>query len=263
MADRNVETVVTFSQGIHLVFDKKFLPGDTALVIPKTSDGRVLFCIPWHGHLLVGTTDTPVDNPSLEPKALESEIDFVLETAGEYLTVKPTRADILSVFAGIRPLVKSGTSGKTSALSRSHDLFVEDSGLITITGGKWTTYRRMAEDAVNQAIRSGQLETKNSITEQLPIPGPVVEEDRQIDLLHPDLPYSVDDVRRACRGEMARTVEDVLARRTRALFLNANAAVEISQKVTEIMSVELGKDASWINGQIEDFKRVAGNYLAG
>ena len=146
---RRPSRFLTFSQGIHLVFDGKFLPGDAALMIPKTSDGRVLFCIPWKDHLLVGTTDTPVDAPLLEPKALQSEIDFVLETAGQYLSAKPSRSDILSVFAGIRPLVRPSRRAKTSAVSRGHHVFVGDSGLVTITGGKWTTYRRMAEDAVD------------------------------------------------------------------------------------------------------------------
>ena len=160
---------LTFSQGIHLVFDGNFLPGNAALMIPKTSDGRVLFCIPWQGHLLVGTTDTPVDAPSLEPKALQSEIDFVLETAGQYLSAKPSRADILSVFAGIRPLVRPSRRAKSSAVSRGHHVFVGNSGLVTITGGKWTTYRRMAEDAVDMAARIAGLADCGSITEHLTI----------------------------------------------------------------------------------------------
>lgn len=258
LADDNAEPVITYSQGIHLVFDKKFLPGDSAMMIPKTSDGRVLFCIPWHEHLLVGTTDTPIDAPTLEPEALEAEIDFVLETAGQYLAAKPSRQDILSVFAGIRPLVKSGKSVKTSAISRGHDLFVEDSGLITITGGKWTTYRRMAEEAVDKAIEVADLENQNSITEHLAIIGtdaPASEE-----LLHPDLPYTRADVVTAVRDEMARTVEDVLARRTRALFLNAQAAVDISPKVAEIMAEELGNHKDWVEKETDTFKRLAVSY---
>ncbi len=258
MADQNVEPVITYSQGIHLVFDKEFLSSDTALVIPKTSDGRVLFCIPWHDHLLVGTTDTPIETPSLEPKAIEAEIDFVLETAGQYLEAKPTRDDILSVFAGIRPLVRPGKSAKTSAMSRGHDLFVEDSGLITITGGKWTTYRRMAEDAVDKAVEISNLESRLAVTESLAITGkdtPTSEE-----LLHPDLPYTHEDVVRSVREEMARTVEDVLARRTRALFLNAQAAIEIAPSVAKIMAEELGKHETWIEEQIEKFNTTAESY---
>ena len=260
LADRNVEPVVTYSQGIHLVFDKKFLLGDTALMIPKTGDRRVLFCIPWHGHLLVGTTDTPIDKPSLEPKALETEIDFVLETAGQYLAAKPTRKDILSVFAGFRPLVKSGKTLKTSSLSRRHDLFVEDSGLITITGGKWTTYRRMAEDAVNKAVGVSGLEPRYSVTEDLAIEGVEVYSKDPKELLHPCLPYTREDVVRAVCDEMVRTVEDVLARRTRALFLNAQAAIEIAPKVAEIMAAELGKDKDWVKNEISRFSDLAVYY---
>ena len=258
LADQNAAPVVTYSQGIHLVFDRTFMPGDSALMIPKTSDGRVLFCIPWHQHLLVGTTDTPIDAPSLEPEALEAEIDFVLETVGKYLALKPTRDDILSVFAGIRPLVKSRKSLKTSAISRGHDLFVEDSGLITITGGKWTTYRRMAEDAVDKAIDMSDLEARPSVTERLAIAGTGASATEK--LLHPDLPYTRSDVIRAVRDEMAQTVEDVLARRTRALFLNARAAMEMSPKVAEIMAAELGKDKYWVKGQVESFNNIAASY---
>ena len=139
LSDRDARPLLTFAQGIHIVLDRTFLPSNDAMMIPKTSDGRVLFCIPWHGHVLVGTTDTPVGSSSLEPTALASEIDFVLETAGAYLAEKPTRENILSVFAGIRPLIRTNAASKTSSLSRSHDLFVDRAGLITITGGKWTT----------------------------------------------------------------------------------------------------------------------------
>ena len=260
LADKNVEPVITYSQGIHLVFDKKFLRSYTALMIPKTSDGRVVFCIPWHDHLLVGTTDTAIDAPTLEPNAMESEIEFVLETAGEYLAVKPTHDDILSVFAGIRPLVKSEKSLKTSAISRDHYLFVEDSGLVTITGGKWTTYRRMAEDAVDKAIEISGLEPRASITAGLAITGTKTESHLSIERLHPDLPYTQADILRAVRDEMAQTVEDVLARRTRALFLNANAAIAIAGDVAEIMAKELKKEKDWVARQIEEFNNVARNY---
>ncbi len=260
MADAEAESVVTYSKGIHLVFDRKFLPGDAALMIPKTSDGRVLFCIPWHGHLLVGTTDTPIDKPSLEPEAFEAEIDFVLETAGKYLVPKPTRGDILSVFAGIRPLVKSGKIRKTSAISRGHDLFVEDSGLISITGGKWTTYRRMAEDAVDKAVEMSGLALRDPVTEDLAIAGTDLDVAEGNGKLHSDLPYTHNDVVRAVRYEMARTVEDVLARRTRSLFLNAKAAIEISPDVAGIMATELGMGREWIQLQIEQFAKTAETY---
>ncbi|NOT46605.1 MAG: glycerol-3-phosphate dehydrogenase/oxidase [Acidobacteria bacterium] len=260
MSDASAESIVTFAQGIHLVFDRKFLPSDAALMIPKTSDGRVLFCIPWHDHLLVGTTDTAVNKAEIEPGALESEIDFIIETAGVYLASKPTRSDILSVFAGIRPLIKSTSNTKTSSISRGHDLFVDASGLITITGGKWTTYRRMAEDAVDRAVEVSGLELRRSITDDLPIAGDDADATDDGEQLHPDLPYTREDIVKAIREEMARTVEDVLARRTRALFLNARAAIEISPQVAGIMAEELGRDQNWIDNEIATFKNLASSY---
>ncbi|MCC7306084.1 MAG: glycerol-3-phosphate dehydrogenase/oxidase [Acidobacteria bacterium] len=262
MQDKNADGHLSFSQGIHLVFDRKCLPSNDALMIPKTPDGRVLFCIPWHEHLLVGTTDTPVDGPSLEPMALNKEIDFILETAGAYLENKPKRSDILSVFAGIRPLISSEKTRKTSSLSRGHDLFVDVSGLITITGGKWTTYRQMAEDAVDKAIEIGGLEQTPCRTADLPIQPPNGT-DENGERLHPMLPYTHDDVVRAVRDEMAQTVEDVLARRTRALFLNARAAVEMAPVVASIMAEEMGFGNDWIESQAEQFHRTAAAYLYG
>ncbi len=262
MQDKNAAKHLSFSQGIHLVLDRKFLPSKDALMIPKTPDGRVLFCIPWHEHLLVGTTDTPVENASLEPQALESEIDFILETAGDYLENKPTRSDILSVFAGIRPLISSGKDRKTPSLSRGHELFVDASGLITITGGKWTTYRQMAKDAVDKAIEIGGRGQPPCITGNLPIQPPeVISGD--CERLHPMLPYAREDVFRAVRDEMAQTVEDVLARRTRALFLNARAAVEMAPEVAQIMADEIGFGNDWIETQVEGFQLTAAAYLCG
>jgi glycerol-3-phosphate dehydrogenase len=258
LSDAEAPAVITYSQGIHLVFDKKFLSGDTALMIPQTSDGRVLFCIPWHDHLLVGTTDTPIDRPLLEPEALAVEIDFVLQTAREYLTSKPTRHDILSVFAGIRPLVRTGVAAKTSSISRGHDLFVDKSGLITITGGKWTTYRRMAEDAVDTAIEIANLPPTPCITADLAVTAAGdlgIRKD-----LHSQVKCSRVDVVRAVSKEMARTVEDVLARRTRVLFLDARSAVEIAPEVAEIMAVELGKDNIWVEDQVRKFRETAKAY---
>ena len=259
MSDEAAKPIIKFSQGIHLVFDRKFLPGDNALMIPKTSDGRVLFCIPWHGYTLIGTTDTAVVSAELEPAALESEIDFVLETVGKYLTRPPTRNEILSVFAGIRPLVISGHATKTSAISRGHDLFVDDAGLVTITGGKWTTYRRMAEHAVNKATEVGGLTQRECVTETLKIIN--CEAGAGGEQLHPNLPYTSVEVIRAVRSEMAQTVEDVVARRTRALFLNAKAAIEIAPAVAEIMANELGKDKDWISNQLREFAETAQAYL--
>lgn len=257
MSDGRVGRVVTYSQGIHLVLPRDFLPTDTAIMIPKTADGRVLFCIPWQEHLLMGTTDTPIDTASLEPHAFESEMEFVLETAGEYLEKKPTRDDVLSVFAGIRPLIRSSTQVRTSSLSRGHDLFVDKSGLITITGGKWTTYRRMAEDAVDKAVEVAGLENRECRTETLSIGSPQVKSGKR---LCADLPYTQTDVVRAVSDEMSRTVEDVLARRTRVLFLNAKTAAKIAPRVAEIMATELGRDELWQQESVKEFAKVARCY---
>jgi glycerol-3-phosphate dehydrogenase len=272
------------SQGIHLVFDRSFLPGDSAILVPHTKDGRVMFAIPWHGHTLVGTTDTPISTPTLEPVALEQEIEFVLQTASLYLAKKPARADVLSVFAGIRPLVRSGEAGNTSALSRDHTIRIENSGMITICGGKWTTYRHMAEDCVNQAATLARLPEKPCVTEHLSIHGAHPKPETLGDLrvygsdagaireliqsepllakpLHSDLPYIAAEVVWAARWEMALTLEDVLARRTRALFLNARAAVSMAPEAARLMARELGRDGQWVAGQVNSFQETAGKYL--
>lgn len=259
MSDPAARSVVTYSQGVHVVLDRKFMTCDSAMMIPKTSDGRVLFCIPWHGHVLVGTTDTPVAEPTLEPEALKSEVDFILETASSYLAAKPTRNDILSVFAGIRPLVKNGSTVKTSSLSRSHFLFADESGLVTITGGKWTTFRKMAEDAVDKAMEVGNLGNRKCVTADLPLM--VREESSDRARLHSEVEITRAEVISAVKNEMARTVEDVLARRTRVLFLDARAAIELAPSVARMMAEELGRDEAWIDQQIEDFQSVARGYL--
>ena len=288
LADPSAATMVSPSQGIHLVLDRSFLPGSTALMVPRTSDGRVLFAIPWHEHTVVGTTDTPIDHASYEPRPLEQEIDFVLQTAGEYLSHQPTREDVLSVFVGIRPLVKTPSSGskmnkKTAALSRDHTIHIDSSGLLTIVGGKWTTYRHMAEDALNHAIQLGKLPQKPCVTRTLPVHGfhphpeqlgslavygadaePLkalthdrVELARQ---LHPELPYVAAEAVWAARTEMARTVEDVLARRTRALFLNARAAIQIAPDVASLLAQELGRNEAWARSQVTEFQALASQY---
>lgn len=258
-ADPNAKPVVAFAQGSHIVLERRFLPSDAALMIPKTSDGRVLFCIPWHDHVIVGTTDTPVESAVLEPAALEAEIDFILETVDGYLTERPKRTDILSVFAGIRPLISRSGAKNTAALSRSHEVFVDADVVITITGGKWTTYRRMAEEAVNRAVEIGGLNTTPSITAQLKIAAPTTISGKR---LHKDFAYTDEDVIRAVRDEMARTVEDVLARRMRVLFLNAAAAIEMAPKITEIMARELERNDDWCAAEIDAFTKVADNYRA-
>jgi glycerol-3-phosphate dehydrogenase len=284
LSDDKAEKIIAPSQGIHLVFDKSFLPSENAVMIPKTSDGRVLFAIPWHGKTLIGTTDTPIETADLEPRPLESEIEFILQTAGKYLAKPPKREDVLSVFVGIRPLVKSSNKQNTAALSRDHTIEINAANLLTITGGKWTTYRRMAEDAINQAIAANDLTDVKSATENLKIHGFCEDSERFDNLaiygadaekieelikeisslaekLHDDLPYCAAEIVWAARFEMAQTVEDALARRTRALFLNARATIEIAPRTAEIMARELGKDKDWIDEQIKDFNALAKNYL--
>jgi glycerol-3-phosphate dehydrogenase len=284
MADGTAEPMVAASQGIHLVFDHSFLSGKSAIMVPHTSDGRVMFAIPWHGHTLVGTTDTPIEEASLEPVAMDQEIEFILQTASLYLERKPERSDILSVFAGIRPLVRSGESGNTAALSRSHTIRIENSGLVTITGGKWTTYRHMAEDTMNHAALLGRLPEMPCATAHLRIHGYDPEarglgrlevygtdaaalrelEQRDPELaepLDPALPYTGAEVVWAAREEMARTLEDVLARRTRALFLNARAAMRMAPRAAALLAGELGRDEAWEQYQIESFTGLALNYL--
>jgi glycerol-3-phosphate dehydrogenase len=271
------------SQGVHLVLARSFLPGDAAIMVPRTSDGRVMFAIPWHNHALLGTTDTPIHDVSLEPVALDEEIDFILDTAAHYLSKGPTRHDILSVFAGIRPLVKA-SAASTAALSREHTIHVGKSGLLTIAGGKWTTYRKMAQDCVDHAAMLAGLEERTCTTMTLKIHGYHQHSYQLGDLqfygsdaaavqalvtaqpdlgrrLHKALPVCGAQVVWAVRQEMARTVDDVLARRTRALFLNARAAVAMSTEVARLMAAEMGRDEQWQRQQVKHFSAMAEVYL--
>ena len=276
--------IIRPSQGVHLVLDKAFLPGDSAIMVPHTDDGRVLFAVPWHDRVIVGTTDTPLEEPSLEPRALDGEVEFILKHAGRYMDRDPKRSDVLSVFAGLRPLVTSANHHHTAAISRDHHLFVSRSGLVTITGGKWTTYRKMGEDAIDQAALVGGLEERPSRTRGLRVHGWLREVDRA-DPLHvygsdaksiremitaqPTLGERLDArspwvkavVRWAARHEMARTVEDVLARRTRALLLDARGSIEAAPKAAELLAAELGKDIAWQEAQVRDYSALANGYL--
>ncbi|MBW4565408.1 MAG: glycerol-3-phosphate dehydrogenase/oxidase [Mojavia pulchra JT2-VF2] len=327
MDDPTASAMLSPSQGVHIVVDKRFLPNDSAMMIPKTEDGRVLFAVPWHGKVVIGTTDTPVEHTSYEPRPLEEEIDFILRTAAQYLTPAPSRQDALSVFVGQRPLVKVGGKGtrgqgdkgtrghgdkgtrgeiftqnselseklqggfpsgqtsvtqhseSTAALSREHVICISASGLLTITGGKWTTYRKMGEDVVNQAMQLVNLSPRPSITSSLHLHGwtqtPAAEplnvygadaaSIRDLPgantLLHPRLPYLEAEVRWAARYELARTVEDILARRTRSLLLDAIASIEASGRVAAILADELGLDTTWEQQQIADYQSLAAGYL--
>lgn len=281
----NSEKLVRPSQGVHVVLNNSFLESSAALMIPKTSDNRVLFAVPWHSNLLVGTTDTPIDTHSLEPRALEEEIDFILSTASQYFKHEVTRKDVLSVFAGLRPLAAPGKndSNSTKEISRDHKLIVSESGLITITGGKWTTYRKMSEDTVDTAIQTANLENKKCRTKDLKIHACTTENVKSHlsiygtdklhieelanqnpewkEKLHPLFPNIKAEVIWALRNEMAYMVEDVLARRMRILFIDAQAAIEMSATVAVLMAHESGKSAEWVEEQISAFKLIANQYL--
>jgi glycerol-3-phosphate dehydrogenase len=265
------------------VLDGSFLPGESAIMVPHTDDGRVLFAVPWYGRVLVGTTDTPVATVSPEPRPLATEIDFLLTHVARYLTRHPSRGDVLSVFAGLRPLLKSDGATETAALARDHAISVSSSGLVTISGGKWTTYRKMAEDTVDRAVLVAGLAARAANTSQLhlhgyceiPEPDPfgvygaeaaelralAAAQPAGSELLHPAFPYQRCQVAWAVRHEYARTVEDLLARRTRVLFLDAAASMELAPLVARLMAAELGRDESWQQRQVADYRALARGYL--
>jgi len=288
MDDAKAESLVTMSQGIHIVLDREFLPSDTAILIPRTNDKRVLFAVPWHNKIIVGTTDTPVDHASAEPIPLKEEIEFILHHIQKYLAKDPGRSDIRSVFAGLRPLVR-GQSKSTAALSRDHHITISGSELITITGGKWTTYRKMAEDVLEIAIHKIGFEDIDSLatgskTKDLPIHGykeatdfnsplyyygsdeqgiqTIINDDKTLgEKIHPSLPFIKAEIIWGVRNEMCMRIEDFLSRRTRALLLDAQAAIESAPMVAEIMVREMQKDENWMQNQIASFRSVARNYL--
>jgi len=285
MDDPEAAPVIAPSQGVHLVLDRSFLPGKSAIMVPRTEDGRVLFAIPWLDRVVVGTTDTPVPEPSLEPRALPEEVDFLLEHAALYLEKDPTPSDVLSVFAGIRPLVR-GDGEPTAALARDHSVMISRSGLVTVAGGKWTTYRKMAEDTLGRAATLGQLEERACPTRNLRIHGYHTDAGRFGSLaaygadalevqdllrrdptygqpLHPNLPALAGEAVWAVERELARTVEDFLARRTRSLILDARASIEAAPRVAELMAAALGRDEAWQSAQVEAFRELASGYLLG
>ena len=284
MDDADEPRIIAPSQGIHIVLKRSFLPGNSAIMVPHTADGRVMFAIPYLGTTLVGTTDTPISAVSLEPVPLDSEIRFLLDTAGQYLDKTPSREDILSVFTGIRPLVKVEEEKSTSKLSRDHYIHISNSGMLTIAGGKWTTYRQMAKLCVNHAVSLGDLEFRPCVTKDLNIHGyhkssekfgdlaiygadapPILDMMRadpaKKEKVHPGLPARVAEIIWATRFECARTVEDALARRTRCLLLNARAASEAAPLVADIMAKELGRGRSWKKEQVTAFQKLCRIYL--
>ncbi|MBW3554671.1 MAG: glycerol-3-phosphate dehydrogenase/oxidase [Gemmatimonadetes bacterium] len=289
MDDPRAAEVMVPSQGVHIVLERDFLPGESAIMVPKTEDGRVLFAIPWLDRVVVGTTDTAVEEIPLEPLPREEEIDFLLHHAALYLDRDPTRDDILSVWAGLRPLVGGsgdGEAGTTSALSRDHSLLIAPSGLVTIAGGKWTTYRNMAEDTVDQAAVLAGLPERDCVTRSLNIHGfhshadefgelatygadapalraLVRDEPALGERIHPRHGILAAQVVWGAREEMARSVDDVLARRTRLLLLDARAALDAAPRVAALLAAELGRDEEWVSRQLSDFEAVARGYLPG
>ncbi len=282
--DAKALDMVAPSQGMHLVLPREFLPGNSAIMIPKTDDGRVLFAVPWHGRVVVGTTDTPVDEATMEPRPLPDEIDFLMKHAARYLTRDPRPSDVLSMFAGLRPLVAVKDAGSTAALSRDHTILVSDSGLITITGGKWTTYRRMAEDVIDHAEMVGGIGVRRCVTHDLMIHGSATvldpadplavygsdaEEIRSLMVhepgagqkMHCKLDLTAAEVIWHVRHEMARTVGDVLARRSRSLLLDAQASMSAAPRVAEVMARELGWDAGMIDHQVDRYQKLAAGYI--
>ncbi len=282
----NAKPRIRPSQGVHVVLPKRFLPGDAAIMVPHTDDGRVLFAIPWLDTVLVGTTDTPITEVTEEPLPQEEEVDFILEHAARYLTADPSREDVLSIFAGIRPLVAGvGDEDDTAKISREHTLMVSARGLLTVAGGKWTTYRKMAEDVVDHAETLAGLEPRECVTKRLNVHGyhehatqfgalahygsdaPEVAASLKArpgyaDLVHPDLTLQKGEIAWAATREMARTVDDVLARRSRSLIRNARAAAEAAPEVAAFLAEHLGRPDGWAEAQVESFRALASGYQA-
>lgn len=284
MDDAAIHPMISPSQGIHIVLDNSFLPGESAIMVPHTDDGRVLFAVPWRERVIVGTTDTPVDRIDAEPRPFDHEIEFLLQHTARYLEKDPQPGDILSVFAGLRPLVSLDDAKSTAALSRDHTIHISQSGLVTVAGGKWTTYRKMAEDTIDHAVELTGLPVVPSVSKSLPIHGHTINSESYGELsfygsdapalrrllaenpawgerLHPALPTLTGEVVWAVRHEMARTVEDFLSRRSRALILDARASLKAAPRVAELMAAELGKDEAWIAAQITAYAGVAQGYL--
>jgi glycerol-3-phosphate dehydrogenase len=283
MDDKNSDQMLSVSQGTHIVVDKSFLPGTTALMIPKTDDGRLLFGIPWYDRLVLGTTDIARKDIPLEPHPMEEEIDFIVRNANRYLSKTVERKDILSVFAGLRPLVKAEGATSTAKLSRLHRIVVSESSLVSVAGGKWTTYRRMGEDTMERAIKVAGLDYKPSPTRDMPLHGSMEVSDRSpnsvygsdisrindlvsqdktlAEKIHPNLPYNFAEIVWAVREESATSLEDVLSRRTRSLLLDARASIEIAPRVAQLVAKELGRDSAWEKAQVEEYTQLAKTYL--
>ncbi len=259
MDDQASPSMMVHARGSHIVLDKKFIPGNTAIVLPKTKDGRLAFAIPWNDRTLIGTTDIYTDHPVQEAIPSHEEVDFLLSAVDDYLTIKPSYDDILSTFAGIRPLVKKSSTASTSQLSRSHQITMSDNGLLTLAGGKWTTARKMAEDTIDYAIHAGKLENITCKTTMMPFEESAPQSSGK--LLHKNLPYTEGDIKNAVENEMAVTLIDLLARRTRSLILDVKATLEIAPSVATAMQKQLGQTDAWRDDQLEKFKTFARSYL--
>jgi glycerol-3-phosphate dehydrogenase len=284
MDDLSSKPTIRPSQGVHIVLDNSFLRSQSAIMIPKTDDGRVLFAIPWYDRVVVGTTDTPLDEVILEPRALSEEVEFILNTARRYLTKQPSKEDILTIFAGLRPLAADPDNPEsTKEVSRRHKISLSKSGLLSIVGGKWTSYRRMAEETIDAAIKAGLAKPRRCITKnfRLYIPDGNLKSQRlgiygnrasEIEkagrddpslkqLLHPDLPYTKAEIIWICQNEMPLRLEDILARRTRALFLDVRASIIIAPVVAALMAGVMGFSDNWIREQVDAYNELVINYL--
>ena len=281
MDQPKIEKMIQPSQGVHIVLEKKFLKSEHAILIPQTSDGRVLFAVPWKNYVVVGTTDTQIKNASEEPKPLKEEIDFILNNASKYMTIKPNKSDIKSVFAGLRPLAATNDKKSTKEVSRSHKIDISPSGLISVLGGKWTTYRKISEDAIDTAISINKLKKKKCKTEKTKLFG----YKKKVDFSDPMHVYgSLKKTVKSLGGindnnslstkfyisnniiewsiihEMALTLEDVLARRTRCVFLDSKESKLIAPDVVKKMADVLEKDQEWIDTELKNFNKLIKNY---
>ncbi|MCZ8015197.1 MAG: glycerol-3-phosphate dehydrogenase/oxidase [Limnobacter sp.] len=264
MDSAEAKPMLSPSQGVHVVVDEHFYPAKEALLVPKTSDGRVLFVVPWQGKTLIGTTDTPRADAPWEPDALPEEVDFILNTAALYLAKAPTRADVRSVFVGLRPLVNAGGEKQnTKSISREHTVITAASGLVTITGGKWTTYRSMAEEVVDLVCEQQGWLNKPTRTRHMRL-----EDDLPMrkpgSAIHENLVLNEAEIAQAVLEEMAVTIEDVLARRSRALFLDSAAALACMNEVRFVLQNELRLSDEELDRQEDEFRKLVAQYsLAG
>lgn len=259
MDNADTKSILSPSQGVHVVVDRSFYPSEEALLVPKTEDGRVLFVVPWLGKTLIGTTDSARQDSPYEPDALAGEVDFVLRTAGQYLSPPPTTKDVTSVFVGLRPLVKQGDSTSTKSISREHTILTDDSGLVTITGGKWTTYRSMAEEVIDLVCRQHRLTSRPSGTRDMRLEDGLPDRENHLKLSS-KLNLTLNEIQIAVREEMAMTVEDVLARRSRALFLDSKAAMACMQYAADVIKAHLNHSDDEMARQKQEFERLVEQY---